>query len=240
MEFEKGNLYHIFNQGNNQRKIFFEHKNYLFFLEKIRTYISPYADILAWCLMPNHFHLMIRVNEVELTKASLSAKTKSFDDLKSNQVRASLAKSDDLNSNQVKASLEAKPSLDSLKPTPSMRTLNDSIGIMLRSYTSAINKKQGSSGSLFRQSTKAQCIDCPNALTPSFYEDDGVTKINISDPFTQYPQNCFDYIHQNPVKARLTNKATDWEFSSAKDYAELRKGNLVNINVALEYVDSNK
>jgi len=26
----------------------------------------PYADVLAWCLMPNHFHIMVYVNEVEL------------------------------------------------------------------------------------------------------------------------------------------------------------------------------
>ncbi|MBE9488697.1 MAG: transposase [Bacteroidetes bacterium] len=66
MQLEKGYLYHIYNQGNNQREIFFKRENYLFFLKKIETYILPYTDILAWCLMPNHFHLMVLIREEEL------------------------------------------------------------------------------------------------------------------------------------------------------------------------------
>ncbi|MDD2199404.1 MAG: hypothetical protein PHE08_06735, partial [Bacteroidales bacterium] len=66
MIIEKGYIYHIYNQGNNRRRIFLIRENYLFFLKKIETYILPYADILAYCLMPNHFHLMVYVMEVEV------------------------------------------------------------------------------------------------------------------------------------------------------------------------------
>jgi len=59
MNFEKGYLYHVYNQGNNRQKIFFTRANYLFFIKKIETHILPYADVVAWCLMPNHFHLML-------------------------------------------------------------------------------------------------------------------------------------------------------------------------------------
>ncbi|MFA5647265.1 MAG: hypothetical protein WC951_03050 [Bacteroidales bacterium] len=65
MIFEKSHLYHVYNQGNNRQRIFFSRENYLFFLEKIKKHVLPYADVLAWCLMPNHFHLMAYVNEVE-------------------------------------------------------------------------------------------------------------------------------------------------------------------------------
>jgi len=65
MDFDKGHLYHIYNQGNNQQMIFFNKENYLFFLKKIRIHVLPFADILAWCLMPNHFHLMGKVNQME-------------------------------------------------------------------------------------------------------------------------------------------------------------------------------
>jgi putative transposase len=63
MKLEKGYLYHIYNQGNNRRRIFFTRSNYVFFKEKLRTHITPYADIIAWCLLPNHFHLMVYVKE---------------------------------------------------------------------------------------------------------------------------------------------------------------------------------
>jgi REP element-mobilizing transposase RayT len=42
--------------------VFKSEENYLYFLEKVNTLIKPYADILAWCLMPNHFHFLLRVN----------------------------------------------------------------------------------------------------------------------------------------------------------------------------------
>jgi len=54
MQIEKGYIYHIYNQGNNKQKIFFEQENYLFFLRKIRTHILPYGDILAWCFTPSN------------------------------------------------------------------------------------------------------------------------------------------------------------------------------------------
>lgn len=61
--FIPNHFYHIYNQGNNKQKIFFEGANYIYFLQKVRKYISPCADILAYCLMPNHFHFLIRTNE---------------------------------------------------------------------------------------------------------------------------------------------------------------------------------
>ena len=63
MNFSPGNLYHIYNQGNNQQIIFNVDQEYEIFLRLIRTNIVPHAEIIAWCLMPNHFHLMIYTDE---------------------------------------------------------------------------------------------------------------------------------------------------------------------------------
>jgi len=117
-----------------------------------------------------------------------------------------------------------------------MRTLNDSIGIMLRSYTNAINKKYNRSGKLIREKTKAECLTCTDGITPSFYNTSSGTQINITNPEKQYPEMCFHYIHQNPVKAGLVQKATEWEFSSARDYAGFRNGKMVNKEVAQQYI----
>lgn len=70
MKFQTGYLYHIYNQGNNRRKIFVNQENYFYFLTKVKTFIVPYADILAWCLMPNHFHFMVLVNKMEISNTS--------------------------------------------------------------------------------------------------------------------------------------------------------------------------
>ena len=62
MQFEASNLYHIYNRGNNKQPIFFNRDNYLYFLIKVKKYLAPNCDILAWCLMPNHFHFLIHAN----------------------------------------------------------------------------------------------------------------------------------------------------------------------------------
>ena len=59
MQFFENELFHIYNRGNNQQRIFFKPENYLFFLKKVRQHIQPHCDILAWCLMPNHFHFQV-------------------------------------------------------------------------------------------------------------------------------------------------------------------------------------
>ena len=53
-------IYHIYNRGNNHQKIFVQKADYYLFLLKIKTYFAiETAEVLSYCLMPNHFHLLI-------------------------------------------------------------------------------------------------------------------------------------------------------------------------------------
>ena len=63
MKFIPDNLYHIYNQGNNQQQIFSSDEDYLIFLRIIRNCISPHAEMIAYCLMPNHFHFLIYTDD---------------------------------------------------------------------------------------------------------------------------------------------------------------------------------
>ena len=63
MQFDAGNFYHIFNRGINRKRIFFSKRNYEFFLEKVEINILPHCSLVSYCLMPNHFHLLIHANE---------------------------------------------------------------------------------------------------------------------------------------------------------------------------------
>ncbi len=62
--------YHIYNRGNNRERIFFEPDNYLYFLKKIKEYLVPVADVLVYCLMPTHYHVVGRVKTSEISKIS--------------------------------------------------------------------------------------------------------------------------------------------------------------------------
>ncbi|WP_029271869.1 transposase [Flavobacterium sp. KJJ] len=61
--FEEGQYYHIYNRGNNKGNIFVEEKNYKYFLEKFKKYILPIADVYAYCLLKNHFHIVLRIRD---------------------------------------------------------------------------------------------------------------------------------------------------------------------------------
>ena len=54
-------FYHFYNRGNNRQAIFFESDNYLYFLSGIKKYLVPVASIINYCLMPTHYHILVRV-----------------------------------------------------------------------------------------------------------------------------------------------------------------------------------
>jgi len=63
MNIHQPGIYHIYNRGNNQQPIFFNGDNYNYFLRKCHRYLKPVSEVLAWCLMTNHFHFLIEVTE---------------------------------------------------------------------------------------------------------------------------------------------------------------------------------
>ncbi len=213
MILEKEHLYHIYNQGNNRQRIFFNRDNYLYFLTKVNSYMLPYVNMIAWCLMPNHFHFMVEVKEVQLElNASEFASSENFNPSEA------LTKDSTANSQGFGA----------LNIQPKFRTLNDSIGIMLRAYTRAINIQENRSGSLFRNPTKAECITKLDGITPTFFNTAHGAVLNVRMPEKEYPPVCWNYIHNNPVDANMVKRPEDWEFSSYRDYYGFRNGKMIN------------
>lgn len=179
MNFTPDNLYHVYNQGNNQQLIFSSAEEYLIFLRMIRKCITPHAEIIAYCLMPNHFHFLIYTDE----RVSTLIK---------------------------QGGLLIDP-------------LTNGFRKLLSGYARIFNKRYNRSGSLFRQKTKIKCLSDINISLGCGY--------HLQD----YYFNCFHYIHQNPYNAELIKKLEDWEFSSYKDYAQLRNGTLCNKELAKKF-----
>jgi REP element-mobilizing transposase RayT len=133
--------YHIYNRSNNDEIAFKEPENYGYFLRKFQHYLGNDLAVIAYCLMPTHFHFLVYV-----------------------------------------------------KSQDTERTRN-SVGVLLSSYTKAINKRHNRHGSLFQLHTKARCIDDERYL---------ITVVT--------------YVHQNPVRAGFVKRLEDWDFSSYLDY----------------------
>ena len=64
-KFKANCFYHVYNRSVDKKPMFKNVGNYEFFLRKLDQYLSPVVDIYSYCLLGNHFHLLIRVHSEE-------------------------------------------------------------------------------------------------------------------------------------------------------------------------------
>ncbi|NOX48231.1 MAG: hypothetical protein GXO89_14770 [Chlorobi bacterium] len=214
MNFIDGHIYHIYNRGNNKQLIFFKDENYRYFLRKVKSSILPLADILAFCLMPNHFHFMVMVRS---HSSDHFARASAPDSGQTNPGHFALAGTQD--SGQANPGHFARASAPDSGQTNSSHPLVGKIAHMLSSYTRAINIQETRTGSLFTKKTKAKDIT----------EGESSRRVKGLHPGQSiYALNCFHYIHQNPIKAGLVKKMEDWEFSSFREFSKDIPDGIVN------------
>jgi len=61
VEFYKSGYYHVYNRGNRKKEIFHDKGDYVYFLKKLKQYRAENnIRIVAYCLMPNHFHFLLQ------------------------------------------------------------------------------------------------------------------------------------------------------------------------------------
>jgi REP element-mobilizing transposase RayT len=141
--------YHIFNHANGFENVFSEPENYRFFLEKYRKYILPVAETYAYCLMPNHFHLVVRIRKQAIIEKLIQNKINQEPDSKL------------LNSTNL-----SKPT--NFSKVPNFGKVDNEIEIekflskqfanLFSSYTQAYNKSNQRVGSLFIKNFKREPI----------------------------------------------------------------------------------
>lgn len=66
--------YHLISRANGSEKIFREPMNYSFFLEKLKKYVLPVIDLYAYCLLPNHFHLLGQIKNLQAIESHFELK----------------------------------------------------------------------------------------------------------------------------------------------------------------------
>jgi putative transposase len=72
-----GAFYHCLNGGNRRKALFHCDDDYLFMLDCIREVVGKYGLCLhGYCLMPNHLHLLLQVQQVPLSTIMRSCLTR--------------------------------------------------------------------------------------------------------------------------------------------------------------------
>ena len=181
---EESKFYHIYNQGNNREYLFYNDDNYIYFLQKLDYYLSDFIELYAFCLMPNHFHLLVKIKTLEELDENSKEQVIAFELVKS------------LKLNKFEDRLATKPvkfqKLNRFdKSTAYSLFISNQFRLFFMSYSKSINKQTGRRGSLFREIFKRKEI---NTLL--------------------YLQQTVVYIHRNPVHHGLDTNFTNYRWSS--------------------------
>jgi len=62
-KFQAGKFYHVYNRAVGAEKLFFKAPNYGYFLSLYQKRLGPLVDTFSYCLLPNHFHLLIKIKD---------------------------------------------------------------------------------------------------------------------------------------------------------------------------------
>jgi len=135
--------YHIFNHANGFENVFNEDENFRYFLERYQLYITPIAETYAYCLMPNHFHLVVRIRKREVIEEIIRNKNST-----SNNNFSKV-----WNFGKVSSS-----SNSSIENKEIEKFLSKQFSNLFSSYTQSFNKVYKRMGSLFIKNFKREAI----------------------------------------------------------------------------------
>jgi len=209
--------YHIFNHANGFENIFRIEANFIYFLEKYRLYISPIAETYAYCLMPNHFHLVVRIRKREMIEALIRVNNDP-------SIRFNFSKVSSLAKNFSKVSSFDKGNSNvsnfgkviKISDSEIEKYLSKQFANLFSCYTQSFNKVYHRKGSLFIKNFKRE---------------------PISDKI--YFLNAIVYTHRNPIHHGFRETYQDWEYSSYNDivdgvYDFIEIGKLLTMTNGLE------
>ncbi len=137
-------IYHIYNRSNNKDLMFPKTENYAYFLKKMASYLSDFMDIYAYCLLPNHFHLLARMKEEKHIQEAF-AKVITQKGTTSQRFEAYNRNIDRTNSSQRTVSSA---------PLNTNEIISEQFRNLFSGYSKAINKQDKRTGSLFQKQFK--------------------------------------------------------------------------------------
>jgi len=204
-------FYHVYNRGIDKQPIFLKNLNYYYFLKQYDQYLSAFVDTYAYCLLPNHFHFLIRIKPEE----------KIFNPSKP------------INHLVVEKSNKPDTLLVSKKISEQFRRL-------FISYSKAINQQESRKGSLFQKNFKRIRINTESYFNQLIYyiHANPERHLVIKD-FQNYLFSSYQtIISKKPTKLKRDEVLERFESVENFKYYHTNKQELENIKrLTLEYND---
>ncbi len=197
---EPDKFYHIYNRGNNGDNIFCQTRNYAFFLKKYDDYFADFVKTHAFCLLPNHFHVLVEIKSENEILNAINNKIK-------HQKLCKYVKNLPDSRNRLSAKHICSEDITERNPADSVNDLSIALskqfGEFFISWSKSINKQENRRGSLFEKPFKRKLVD--------------------SD---KYYRECMCYIHRNPLHHNLREDFMNYSWSSYLMIMEPKESNL--------------
>ena len=185
VDFEEQGIYHVFNRTNNREKLFLSDENRFFFLKKYKEHLSSFIDTYCWCLLPNHFHLLVRVK-------SLAALRKGIEEKEFNS-----------------RSLTEKRFLDNQRTVSEL--IEQAFKRFFQSYALAFNKVYERKGNLFYKPFKRVVVDKETHFTQAIiYIHANPVKHGLTKDFTGYKWSSWHSLISDSDTVLLRKEVIDW------------------------------
>ena len=204
--------YHVYNRTNNREPLFNEDADRRFFLEQYKRFVADYVDTYAYCLLPNHFHLAIRIKPA----ATLMTLTE-----------------------QTSEPLRTAPQQLLLSQKSEERDFHALIERqftrMFTAYAIYFNRKNQRSGNLFYRPFKRIAVDDEFHLNwLIYYVHHNPCKHGVTNDFLQYPWSSYQALisksltslHRVAVWALFGGKANFVAFHEGKEPPKPESWNL--------------
>ena len=210
---ESGKYYHIYNRGINGTNLFFEERNYLYFLQKYSFYMSDILDTYAYCLLGNHFHLLVRVKE--MTGFDIN---EGLTDFKNSEDLTGFKNSVDLTGFKNLSGLYSNKGLHSPD-----RIVSKKFSDLFNSYTKSINKSQSRTGGLFETPFKRKLVNSDDYFTKLiWYIHFNPQKHGFVNDFKDYPYSSYHGHITNKSSKLAKQQVIEW-FGSEYDYEKFHR-----------------
>jgi len=192
--------YHLYNRSNGQVNLFKDNADYQQFLKLYRKYIPPIADTLAWALMGNHFHLVVRIKSPQVYKytrgtfpsnadgAPLLGDAIRFEDVKWETIPAG---------NRSASNGPDRVTEPDRITTPKPANPTKHFSHLFNAYTKYFNSRHNRTGNFFQRQFRRNPIASDN-----------------------YLRQAIIYTHQNPVKHGFVPYPKDYPWTSYHEYVD--------------------
>lgn len=165
---EKGHYYHIYNRGAGRAPIFFSDDDYKLFMTKYFYYLFISVETYAWCLLKNHFHLLIRLRTFK----------------EQEQIYSKIKKEYPVDTFYGDCYERPKPFLTSRQ-----------LGHLFNSYTKFFNKKRNRTGTLIEGTFKRKrIVDEDHFLHIACYIHRNPVHHGIVKSYMDYPFSSYRFI----------------------------------------------